>query len=435
MTHRLKHTVIAFILTPCFVFLGNLMELNPVHVQVKKIVAKSAQWLDREYHAPSESELRTQVVCLDDLGTQKSNLKGTNGEVVSVLNREKLLMLVSKIAKNGNNVIALDVDFSLECPDNQGRIQDDCKASGARLVPSMRSDPELLSTFAALSPPTEVVVGVWRQASSPQEWWFIPGASGRLPNAGVMSQFSETVMEVPLIHQHDSVANPTFVEKVRRLAKPKQSDEHLVGWLAGLFEDRFDDTVTSSVVTKSAFVTFGSLKTLLKTKVNADDVLGNNVTLDSDKVVFAGPCTKMAKDASDVRGSPDFHENIPGVFIHAAATHSLLDSPVYVPKESASNWFDVLLGWSLILLESLIIANLSRVLPSNQVEHTTIRILKVWRLVLFAFFVTLAILATLKYKIIWTEVMFLFLGFVVSDPIEVAYEWLMHKFKSRKQPL
>ena len=56
-------------------------------------------------------------------------------------------------------------------------------------------------------------------------------------------------------------------------------------------------------------------------------------------------------------------------------------------------------------------------------------------MVLFAFFVTLAIQAALRYKIVWTEVMFLFLGLVVSDPIEVVYEWIKHKFTRRKMSL
>lgn len=435
MTHRLKHTIIAFILTPCFVFLGNLMELNPVHVQVKKFVAKSAQWLDREYHAPNLSQLRTQVVCLDDLGTQKSSLKDRNGEAVSVLNRDKLLKLVSKLSENGNRVIALDIDFSLECPDDQGRVQEACQGAGTRLVPSMSTDPELLSTFAALSPSTEIVVGVWRQASSPREWWFMPGDSGKLPNAGVMSQFTETVMEIPLTHQHDKVANPTFVETVRGLAESKKPSEHRAAWHEKLFEDRFQESSVSSITTNSAFVTFGSLKPLLKSKVNAQDVLDNTVKLDSSKVIFAGPCSKMAKAANDVHDSPDFHGNIPGIFVHAAAAHSLLESPVYVPTEYAANCFEILLGWSMILLENVIIVTLSRRLPSHRIEQATERILKGWRLVLFVFFVTLAIQAALNYKIIWTEVMFLFLGLVVSDPIEVIYEWIKHKFTRRKMSL
>lgn len=435
MTRRLKHTIIAFALTPCFVFLGNLMELNPVHVQLKKLVAKSAQWLDRQYHAPDQSRLLTQVVCLDDLGTQASKLKGVNGEPVNVLNRAKLLELVTKISKNGNKVIALDIDFSLECPDEQGRVQEACQGTGTRLVPSMSTDPELLSTFAALSPSTKVVVGVWRQASSPREWWFMPGASGKLPSAGVMSQFSETVMEIPLVHEHDKVANPTFVETVRNLAEPKKTTEHRAAWHEKLFEDRFEETADSSINTKSAFVTFGSLKPLLKNKVNAQDVLDNKVKISPDKVVYAGPCTNLAKSANDVHDSPDFNGIVPGIFVHAAATHSLLNSPVFVPAEFAANWFEVLLGWSMILLENLIIAILCRRLPSHRIEHATARILKVWRMVLFAFFVTLAIQAALNYKIIWTEVMFLFLGLVVSDPIEVVYEWIKHKFTRRKMSL
>jgi CHASE2 domain-containing sensor protein len=143
----------------------------------------------------------------------------------------------------------------------------------------------------------------------------------------------------------------------------------------------------------------------------------------------------MAIAANDVHDSPDFHGNIPGIFVHAAATHSLLESPVFIPTELASNWFEIFLGWLMILLENSVIAILCRRLPGHRVAATTERILKVWRLALFAFFVTLAIQAALNYKIIWTEVMFLFLGLVVSDPIEAVYEWIKHKFTRRKMSL
>jgi hypothetical protein len=137
----------------------------------------------------------------------------------------------------------------------------------------------------------------------------------------------------------------------------------------------------------------------------------------------------------DVHEGPDFHGKIPGIFLHAAATHSLIGSSVYIPTDFAMNWFEIILGWILIVVENMIVVVLCKRVPHDRVSSVTERSLRYWRSALFVMFVMLAISATLFYKIVWTEVMFLFVGLVVADPLESGYEWLKNKYERRKVKL
>lgn len=229
--------------------------------------------------------------------------------------REPLYKLIEAIAKQHPQAIGVDIDFS---PDEQG-------------YKDPVNDPGFFRSIVELRQNTGVPIflGIWRTAGRPREMWL---GSEEFKNiaACILVPRHDTRKMVSQIVDRGATLGPTLCSvmagAVRKRASPKRP---LTAWL---LEPTAMEKASNEVSFEEFAVDYSPLSSL------EHDTLGtvrptsveDEARRFAGKLVLLGDATWETADSGDTFIVPGRRrEPCPGVYIHACAVYSLINSPLY----------------------------------------------------------------------------------------------------------
>lgn len=345
------------------------------------------------------------------------------GKTVTATPRDALAEMVKAITSQQPKAVGIDIDLS---PDEAGYI--------------LPNDPQFFQRCISLSKQTGVPVflGIGRSIPRPADEWLGEEAYQDLAANILIPKDSRRMLNVLEIRDFGnpetaSATHQASISMSARLADAygrETGGRRVHSWLAryGLVEMISDRPIGAGITAQDFLVDYGSLESIPTIRTTNPVVLADTSQRNvlQGKVVLLGDAS-LGK-ATDTFVVPGRDQPVPGVYLHAAATYTLMKAPLYELTGKGHIIIDVLLS-ALILLAILILG--FRYGNEEEREHATGRFrgLLTWMVVLGA--ILIGVVSVHVTRIMWDDFFLALILLVFHPSIERQTEALWKRVRNR----
>lgn len=316
--HLIQGLVVASLLT---FIKASWLEQTPFGEEMEHT---SISLLQRELADSSSSRSNQMKIAVVDISSLQLAPQESSASKVSVTNRAELQQVVDNVARANPAAIGIDVYFE---PDAYGQLTPE--------------DEEFLDHCLALvgpdKKPIPVYVGIYESIARGQSRWLGYDKFGKLGTAILVPSLEGSLAPTGRMGEQlqvDTGGNEVSVDSMSyRLSKVANADGGSHRWLGSILHRAFPGIVQDRAprsmqgIKDNEFqIDFGPVSTLMDARI-AEDVVTQHMSDLQGKIVILGRATPG--QTTDVFNIAGFSEPVPGVYIHAAAVETLLQSPLY----------------------------------------------------------------------------------------------------------
>lgn len=314
-----------------------------------------AEFVDATAQRAMSQPAVNQVVVCDISGL---SMIATQWPGVKAVDRSQLLKLISRVCEYHPAAIGVDVDMSLEWIDLVGaNVSKPLPNTGYRKAytfggmdshnvrTNTLSSPQFMESLDRLADQRRVhiVLGVFRQADQPEAEWFFTNGEGEGVNniqGGTLPVLVESAALMPLWHKGELQDYPVPSFSLRLASALREEPAASLGQpVSLLLANRFEVDLGESLKFSSMLVNYSGIEKFKVVDGNSllsegqDYHKSNLDALFSGKIVILGKATLDPDGTEDRFRIPGGKTEYPGVFLHASAVATLLETAPLAPTK------------------------------------------------------------------------------------------------------
>jgi CHASE2 domain-containing sensor protein len=254
----------------------------------------------------------------------------------SPTSRTALFNLLSTLTEEGATTIGVDVDFS---PEDDGNY----------VLPD---DPTFFSRVEALSRRTHtpIFLGVWRQSAQGSDNWLADPQFANL--AAGLPIPNENTRYMPLYVQAGKGETPLQTMAARLASTQATLRDQPPKWTLGLLQSRFAALPAPGLKIETIAVDFSQIENFVRNRIAWQEALRpNSLSRVKGRIVLVGNGSPSSvNDSGDLFSVPGRSRRFAGIFLHASATYSALEAPLFEFRDGGDEQLDLIVGAVLLSL-------------------------------------------------------------------------------------